>query len=160
MRTLALYRVNGFRSAEYPGVWVTGPGTGTGLGSSAGEDLARHSGGGHRDYGGEDGEEKKIASVGVRLRRYVSSYGIALNISTDLSWFERIVACGLPGNKVTSMERLGCKFGVGVEEVAEVFEGVVVGLLGGVEGVKRIGEEDVLALEKVVGEEATKEVEG
>jgi len=127
--TLAFYGLVGFRNAEYAGVWVSG--CGSRLGSGDGE---------------EEGERKKIASVGVRLRRRVSSYGIALNVDTDLRWFERIVACGLPGNRVTSMERLGVKAGGGVEEVVGVLEGVVAGLLSGVEGVRRIEEGEVLEL--------------
>ena len=52
--------------------------------------------------------ENKIASVGVHLRRNVASHGIGLNVSTDLAWFRRITACGLPGNLVTSvMEQVG-----------------------------------------------------
>ncbi|KAL9101026.1 MAG: hypothetical protein Q9163_003668 [Psora crenata] len=49
-------------------------------------------------------KKKKLASVGVHLRRNVSSHGVGLNVSTDLQWFERITACGLPGGLVTNME--------------------------------------------------------
>jgi len=133
IKTLAFYGLVGGRSAEYPGVWVAGSGLSSGVGLDG-------------ENGEEEGGRKKIASVGVRLRRHVSSYGIALNVATHLGWFERIVACGLPGNRVTSMERLGVRVGGGVEDVVRVFEGVVAGLLGGVEGVKRIGEGEVLGL--------------
>jgi lipoyl(octanoyl) transferase 2 len=51
----------------------------------------------------EESGEKKIAALGVHLRRSISSYGVGLNIQTDLRWFERIVACGLVGKGVTSM---------------------------------------------------------
>ena len=51
--------------------------------------------------------DKKIASVGVHLRRYVASHGIGLNVSVDLSWFNRIVACGLVGKTATSFENEG-----------------------------------------------------
>jgi len=51
----------------------------------------------------EEGGERKIAALGVHLRRSISSYGVGLNIQTDLRWFERIVACGLVGKGVTSM---------------------------------------------------------
>ncbi|KFX85989.1 hypothetical protein V490_09282, partial [Pseudogymnoascus sp. VKM F-3557] len=53
--------------------------------------------------GTEEGEEKKIAALGVHLRRNVTSYGVGLNVSTDLRWFDRIVACGIEGKGVTSM---------------------------------------------------------
>ena len=90
-----------------------------------------------------DGE--KIASVGVHLRRYVSSHGISLNVDTDLAWFERIVACGLPGKKATSFRKEGVR-DVGVEDVARVYSGVV-GRLLDVEEVKDINVASVEALE-------------
>lgn len=48
---------------------------------------------------------QKIAAVGVHLRRSITSYGVGLNISTDLRFFDRIVPCGLEGKGVTTMER-------------------------------------------------------
>ena len=80
----------------------------------------------------------KIASVGVHLRRYISSHGIALNISPDLDWFDRIVACGLPEKKATSFERLGVK-GVKVDDVAKTYAQCVSELLQDVHGVEVIG---------------------
>jgi len=50
--------------------------------------------------------ERKIAALGVHLRRSVTSYGVGLNVQTDLRWFDRIVACGLVGKGVTSMMAL------------------------------------------------------
>ncbi|EKD11957.1 uncharacterized protein L3040_005937 [Drepanopeziza brunnea f. sp. 'multigermtubi'] len=55
----------------------------------------------------EEGGERKIAALGVHLRRNVTSYGVGLNIATDLAWFDRIVACGLVGKGVVSMRELG-----------------------------------------------------
>lgn len=49
--------------------------------------------------------ERKIAAIGLRVSRGVSSHGFALNASTDLSYFEHIVACGVPHLPVTSLER-------------------------------------------------------
>jgi len=46
---------------------------------------------------------KKIASLGLRIRRWVSWHGFALNVNVDLSHFDLIVPCGLPGIEVTSM---------------------------------------------------------
>jgi lipoate-protein ligase B len=48
----------------------------------------------------------KIAAVGVRIRDGVSMHGLALNVSTDLEWFEAIVPCGITDAGVTSMQRL------------------------------------------------------
>jgi len=47
----------------------------------------------------------KIASVGISSRRWVTYHGIALNVNTDLRWFDTINPCGDPDEKVTSMER-------------------------------------------------------
>jgi lipoate-protein ligase B len=54
----------------------------------------------------EESGERKIAALGVHLRRNVTSYGVGLNVQTDLRWFDRIVACGLVGKGVTSMMAL------------------------------------------------------
>lgn len=52
-------------------------------------------------------EEDKLAAVGVHMRRNVTSHGVGLNVSTDLGWFGRIVACGLEGKRATSLEKEG-----------------------------------------------------
>ncbi len=59
--------------------------------------------------------ERKIAALGVHLRRNVTSYGVGINVNTDLRWFERIVACGLTGKGVTSIEQLMEEKGLVVE---------------------------------------------
>jgi len=48
----------------------------------------------------------KICAIGVRVRRWVSYHGLALNVDPDLSHFELIVPCGLAGRTVTSLSRL------------------------------------------------------
>ena len=48
----------------------------------------------------------KICALGVRIKRGVSLHGIALNVTTDLAWFNLIVPCGLAGRPVTSMQQL------------------------------------------------------
>lgn len=50
--------------------------------------------------------DAKIAAVGVRVSRGVSRHGLALNVSTDLAWFGRIVPCGIAGAGVASMAGL------------------------------------------------------
>jgi lipoyl(octanoyl) transferase len=53
-------------------------------------------------------EFAKIAAVGVRLRRWISSHGVSLNVAPDLAHFAGIVPCGL-NEPVTSLARLGCQ---------------------------------------------------
>ena len=53
---------------------------------------------------GPRSDDRKIASIGVHLRRHIASHGIGLNVSVDLAWFDRIVACGLVGKQATSIE--------------------------------------------------------
>jgi lipoyl(octanoyl) transferase len=53
------------------------------------------------------GQEQKIASIGVRVRKWVSYHGIALNIHNDLEKFKGIIPCGLADYEVCSMKSLG-----------------------------------------------------
>jgi lipoyl(octanoyl) transferase len=53
------------------------------------------------------GGEKKIAAIGVRVRKWVAYHGIAINIDTDLSNFDGIVPCGISQYGVTSFKDLG-----------------------------------------------------
>jgi lipoyl(octanoyl) transferase len=50
-----------------------------------------------------DGVTAKVAAMGVRVRRWVSMHGLALNVTTDLRHFQLIVPCGLVGRPVTSL---------------------------------------------------------
>ena len=84
IRTLAAFNVRGERREDRVGVWVRRPDKG-------------------------DGHEDKIAAIGVRLRRWVSFHGIAINVEPDLTHFEAIVPCGVtePRYGVTSLADLG-----------------------------------------------------
>ena len=84
IRTLAAFNVRGERREDRVGVWVSRPDKGAGF-------------------------EDKIAAIGVRLRRWVSFHGIAINVEPDLSHFSGIVPCGVvdPRYGVTSLVDLG-----------------------------------------------------
>ena len=84
IRTLAAFNVRGERREDRVGVWVKRPDKGVGF-------------------------EDKIAAIGVRLRRWVSFHGIAINVEPDLSRFQSIIPCGVvdPRYGVTSLVDLG-----------------------------------------------------
>jgi lipoyl(octanoyl) transferase len=84
IRTLAHFRVAGERREDRIGVWVRRPEMGA-------------------------GREDKIAAIGIRIKRWVTLHGVALNVDCDLSHYAGIVPCGVtePGYGVTSLADLG-----------------------------------------------------
>ncbi len=79
IETLAHFGLSAGRFPGYPGVWVDA-------------DTSR---------------ARKIAAIGVRLTRGRSMHGFALNVNTDMDWFNHIVPCGIADHGVTSMKREG-----------------------------------------------------
>lgn len=85
INTLADFGVEGFRREGRVGIWV---------------DPKKH---------GKMALESKIAAIGIRVRKWVSFHGLAINLNPDLSHFNGIVPCGLPQFGVTSLHDLGIK---------------------------------------------------
>jgi len=82
IEVLTGFGVSGHRDPAATGVWVGGEGLGQ-----------------------PGGETRKICAMGVRVSRWVSMHGLALNVSTNLDHFGLIVPCGLAGRPVTSLAR-------------------------------------------------------
>lgn len=82
------------------------------------------------------GRENKIGAIGVRITRWVSWHGVALNVAPDLGHFAGIVPCGIRQHGVTSLAALGCNPGMAAvdavlaEEFAAVFGGPARGACG------------------------------
>lgn len=91
IRTLAEYGIVAGRSAGETGVWIDAT---------------------------VKGRERKICAMGVRCSRWITMHGFALNVNTDLHYFDHIIPCGIANKKVTSIkEELGKE--IDVEEVKE-----------------------------------------
>jgi lipoyl(octanoyl) transferase len=80
---------------------------------------------------------RKIASIGVGVRRWVSMHGFALNVGGDLTPFQNITPCGLSGVEMTSIERESGK----VVEPAQVAQAAAKRLIAGIEGLGMTNDE-------------------
>ncbi len=66
------------------------------------------------------GEEKKISAIGVRLKKWTSFHGVSINISPDLTKFDKIVPCGIKSFGITSLKELDID--ISVEEAKQMLK--------------------------------------
>jgi lipoyl(octanoyl) transferase len=90
IRTLGALGVKGERRTDRVGIWIV-------------------------EHGGR---ENKIASIGVRVRRWVTFHGVALNVAPDLLHFSGIVPCGVREHGVTSLAALGANISMAEADAA------------------------------------------
>ena len=83
----------------------------------AGQTYCERSGVWVRDERGD----RKIAAIGIRVAKGVTMHGFALNVNPDLSYFDRIIPCGIADAQVTSMEK-ELNRSISLEQVQEVVE--------------------------------------
>lgn len=76
--TIAEYGIEGDRSKGETGVWI---------------------------QPGIPGKERKICAMGIRCSRWITMHGFALNVNTDLSYFNNIIPCGIQNKQVTSIQK-------------------------------------------------------
>ena len=89
IRALAELGVRGEHRPGRPGVWVV-----------------------------SEGREFKIMALGLRIRNWIATHGIAINVNPDLSRFRGVVPCGIHEHGVTSLQALGIEAGVGELDAA------------------------------------------
>jgi lipoyl(octanoyl) transferase len=107
IRTCGDFGIPAKRLAGLTGVWTESARVVSGLRPDCGSET-RH----------RTNTEAKIAAIGVHISRSVTSHGFALNVNTDLSYFDLIVPCGITTKPVTSMEKeLGRE--LNLDEVAQ-----------------------------------------
>ena len=90
--------LSGYRIPGLIGVWVEDP----------------------KDVNTDGTRDKKIAALGLRVKKWVTFHGLSFNVSPDLGFFNEINPCGISGKGVTSLKELGVK--IKMEDVDQIFE--------------------------------------
>ena len=81
INTLKDFNLNAYRKKGYIGVWVTN----------------------------KNNKSYKIASIGVKISKWITYHGVAININPDLHYFHNIIPCGIKEYEITSMYQMGIK---------------------------------------------------
>ena len=85
---LSEYRIKSHRDSKNIGIWV-----------------------------GEKNNSKKIAAIGIKIKKWVAYHGFALNVSNDLSKYKKIIPCGIRDKQITNLTELGVKDSKNIDQV-------------------------------------------
>jgi len=85
---LSEYKVNAYPDSKNIGIWV-----------------------------GQKSNSKKIAAIGIKVKRWIAYHGFALNVSNDLSKYKGIIPCGIKDKGITSLKEIGVKNYKNIEKV-------------------------------------------
>ena len=90
--------LSGYRIPGLVGVWVKDP----------------------KNINQDGSRDKKIAALGLRLKKWVTFHGLSFNVDPDLSFFNNINPCGISGKGVTSLQEFGVK--IKMEDLDKIFQ--------------------------------------
>ena len=90
IQILKTYKINSYPDRKNIGIWV-----------------------------GDKNSSKKIASIGIRVKKWIAYHGFSLNVSNDLSKYKKIIPCGINSKKVTSLKKMGVKNFGNIEKIIE-----------------------------------------
>ena len=90
--------LSGYRIPGLVGIWVKDP----------------------KEMNADGSRDKKIAALGLRVRKWVTFHGLSFNVDPDLGFFDTINPCGISGKGVTSLKELGVK--IKMEDVDKIFQ--------------------------------------
>ena len=90
--------ISGYRIPGLIGVWVKDP----------------------KNINADGSRDKKIAAIGLKLRKWITFHGLSFNVDPDLKFFGNINPCGISGKGVTSLKELGVK--IKMEDVDKIFQ--------------------------------------
>jgi len=85
---LAEYKIKSYRDPKNIGIWI-----------------------------GENRNSKKIAAIGIKIKKWIAYHGFAINISNDLSRYNKIIPCGVKNKGVTSLKDMGVKDLKNIDEI-------------------------------------------
>ena len=90
--------ISGYRIPGLVGVWVKDP----------------------KNINADGSRDKKIAALGLRLKKWITFHGLSFNVDPDLKFFNNINPCGISGKGVTSLQELGVK--IKMEDIDMIFQ--------------------------------------